>query len=178
MTHTRKPGKRRRLGPSSKFQTPSEILDKLAPRSRIITFFYPFLKEQGNDLRWPLQGHVLFKKEAAIKTPQGRLTDTALRILHQTPTKDKLTLSRRLKSGHRTHTYKAALLIHVTHTCRFFLRVEFLSGENKTAVHLNNLWSKNTPLPKCWKMAVHAPQMCPRFLPDCINAENPPESAL
>lgn len=33
-------------------------------------------------------------KEAALKTPQGRLTDTALRIVHQALTKDKLTLPR------------------------------------------------------------------------------------
>lgn len=50
-------------------------------------FLWSFLKKKGNKLCSPQQGHVLFKKEAAIKTPRGRLTDTALGIVHQSLTK-------------------------------------------------------------------------------------------
>lgn len=70
----------------SKCHNPSVVFhSNLRTRSRAIGSFYR--KKKGNDIHCPQQGHVLFKEEAAIKTPQGRLTDTALGIVHQTLTK-------------------------------------------------------------------------------------------
>lgn len=61
-----------------------------------------FLKKKGNKPCSPQQGHVLLKKEAAIKTPQGRLTVTALGIVHQSLTKRQADTSEMDKDGVHT----------------------------------------------------------------------------
>lgn len=115
-------------------------------------FLWSFLKRKGNNLCSPQQGHVLFKKEAAIKTPQGRLTDTALGIVHQSLTKRQADTSE--MTGIKTE---------ITHV------------QSARAHSRNNLCCKNI-LPKVLNCGGTRFTDVSLFLPECIKAENPPES--
>lgn len=81
-------------------------------------FLCSFLKKKGNNLWSPQQ--VLFKKEAAIKTPQGRLMDTALGIVHQSLTKRQADTSE--MTGIKTEITHVPILIHTTFAPKIFFQ--------------------------------------------------------